>query len=140
MDSWGINPELSLGMDGITINDVLNGFIIESGHNDNGDYIKFSNGEMICQNIVELSLPGTINEYGPFFYKECFQGWTNYAVPFIEIPINQLWLINSGSIIFIQQSNLGDKNVPGGFFYYAINKATSNQSCKIAYRAIGKWK
>lgn len=121
-------------------NTFLFGTIIETIENENGTAIKFSDGTMICKNIVHLSLPGTSILYDILYYKECFAGWTEYPIPFIETPVVQLSLVGHGTVIFIQQADNGNKNVPDGFYYYSTKNITTNQVFDISYIAIGKWK
>ena len=57
---------------------LLNGVVIEEGNNDNGYYIKYDNGTMICTSTK------TISEWN-YEYKYHVGVWT-YPKAFIETP------------------------------------------------------
>ena len=61
------------------------GEIIESGSNSNGEYIKFSDGTMICRKYINFGQKAISNKWGSFYESEKIT-IGNYPEPFIEIP------------------------------------------------------
>ena len=124
--------------------DYING-IIESGSNENGNWIKYSDGTMICTATKLFENVSVTNSWGNLYETpELLLG--NFPQPFISTPegINCIMITNSNS------SGKGS----GGFVEYivqttntswgktAIAKPVSSANSKIGLSliAIGKWK
>ena len=126
------------------INNTINS-IIESGSNENGNWIKYSDGTMICTATKLFENVSVTNSWGSLYETpELLLG--NFPQPFISTPegINCIMITNSNS------SGKGS----GGFVEYivqttdtswgktAIAKPTSSVAANIGLSliAIGKWK
>ncbi|MGM9881560.1 MAG: hypothetical protein ACI31S_01810 [Bacilli bacterium] len=113
--------------------------VIESGSNDNGNWIKWADGTMICYLIRDYSVDENFENDGSMFLKD-FDGWT-FPKPFISTPFVQVtnrsenstrrtWSYCSGQISNTNVEKIGimtywNASLAGGFFYLL---------------AIGKWK
>lgn len=127
-------------IDSIRANGKSIGYIVESGRNEYGDWIKFSNGLMICERTIKTTLAcdGT---WGNLFVGQDETVW-NFAQEFVEIPkiIRDLrtttstsaWLINYSAPIVTKKY----------YQYFSIARATISTSVQVEFtiRAIGKWK
>ena len=107
--------------------EYING-IIDSGSNENGNYIKFNDGTMICTKSITGTLGGTA--WGNVYYSDHTIG--NWAETFTtiynvvaSIDANQYWC-----------------NVAGGGFnsvrVFRPNNGTTTGTIRLF--AIGKWK
>ena len=121
--------------------------VVESGVNDNGSWIKFADGTMICRftqiiNVAVTSAWGSL--YGGKFSVH------DYPQEFIDIPETSLtlvanntadggnhtgWIGNNGGTDDIRPTN---KNV--GEFVILRPTTTSNGYYKVQVIAAGKWK
>ena len=128
----------------VYINDAINS-IIESGSNENGNWIKYNDGTMICTATKLFENVSVTNSWGNLYEtEELILG--NFPQPFISTPegINCIMITNSNS------SGKGS----GGFVEYivqttntswgktAIAKPASSVAANIGLSliAIGKWK
>lgn len=70
------------------INEVntIVGNIIESGTNENGNYIKFADGTMICWKQVNVNVRIYV-PFGSMYETENRVEFGNYAIPFISTPL-----------------------------------------------------
>ena len=119
--------------------------IVESGSNENGNWIKYSDGTMICTATKLFENVSVTNSWGNLYEtEELILG--NFPQPFISTPegINCIMITNSNS------SGKGS----GGFVEYivqttntfwgktAIAKPASSAAANIGLSliAIGKWK
>ena len=124
--------------------DYING-IVESGSNDNGNWIKYNDGTMICTATKLFENVSVTNSWGNL-YETAELTLGNFPQPFISTPtgINCIMITNSNS------SGKGS----GGFVEYivqttntswgktAIAKPVSSPGANIGLSliAIGKWK
>lgn len=113
------------------------GYIIESGSNFNGNYIKFSDGTMICRKSVVVSTK-IEKQWGALFESSQLD-LGNFPVSFIEKPnlsINKT--IGKGSWLELVE---GTTELAIGFTYLASAVSSdSNIDVTIDIIAIGKWK
>ena len=124
--------------------DYING-IVESGSNENGNWIKYNDGTMICTATKLFENVSVTNSWGNLYETEELT-LGNFPQPFISTPegINCIMITNSNS------SGKGS----GGFVEYivqttntswgktAIAKPASSVAANIGLSliAIGKWK
>lgn len=120
-------------------------YIVESGSNANGSYIKWSNGTMICtgkktfQSVAVTQTWGNINTCGDTNNL----AFNNFAKEFAEIPIVNVSAIpypnTSGNFWLCTSLNkLVTKNNPGA---YQICRGTpGTMNFVLSYVAIGPWK
>lgn len=121
----------------INIGDVP---IIESGSNEFGDWIKYSNGAMICTRSIEVEMPCT-RAWGSLF---CGIDSTVYDFPQVFKNPPRLYLfayqrLNSSFWLSNYYNTIITKT---GFYNYSILRPTSadNVALTLNVLAIGKWK
>ena len=117
---------------------AVNG-IIESGSNENGNYIKYADGTMVQYGTktsdVSLHAP-----YGSLYRSSPQSGLNNFPVPFINnninIDVNCLGLYFS--TIFTNNDNpIYNYKLPAIIFY---GNTTETANITFMWRAIGRWK
>ena len=119
--------------------------IVESGSNENGNWIKFVDGTMICTATKVFETIDINNSWGNL-YESAELTLGNFPQPFISTPTG----INC---IMITNANTNNKGSAGFIEYIvettntswgktAIAKATSSVAANIGLSliAIGKWK
>lgn len=111
---------------------------IESGSNENGNWIKFADGTMVCYGNVSLTIPiaTAISPIGG--YRNT--GGTNTKVfpqPFYEIPI-----VNTQVVLYTATQSYAHNITTSGFdlFFTTISSDNTNTERKASYIAIGRWK
>lgn len=113
------------------------GYVVESGANANGNYIKFSDRTMICRKSVVVSTK-IEKQWGALFESSQLD-LGNFPVSFIEKPnlsINKT--IGKGSWLELVE---GTTELAIGFTYLASAVSSdSNIDVTIDIIAIGKWK
>ena len=110
--------------------------VVESGSNSNGNYIKFSDGTMICWMQETVTNQAINNAYGSLF-----QGARQYTfpVPFIGNVTAKCTIFQYGtSASWGTASSFTNSVVTLRGFDVFSREAGEN--CKIGYMAIGKWK
>lgn len=117
----------------------ING-IIESGNNSNGNWIKYTDGTMICTRTIAATIDCT-NSWGTLYYGQNNDKY-NFAQSFIEPPILNLQYSTSETISFIPIVYLGIVIDNDGFKRIEIARPNSvaNVYVKVYVIAIGKWK
>lgn len=110
--------------------------VIESGSNDNGDYIKFSDGTMICWKQETVTDQAINNAYGSLF-----QGARQYTfpVPFVGNVTGKCTIFQYGTSASwgtVSDISLTTIILRG---FDAFTRA-GGENCRIGYIAIGKWK
>lgn len=131
INSDDIEIEEVTGTDNLKLN-----IIYDSGSNSNGNWIKYSDGTMICWDRKIVYDQAIDTSYG-----NAFQGTRNitYPVNFISQPSAQCscfhWGTSAswGSVLSTTTSTLTVRGCD--FFSRAIGT-----SCEISWIAIGKWK
>ena len=112
-------------------------YIEESGNNENGNYIKYNNGTMICygQRPQTAGLTETLPSGG---YRS---GGLNFSFP-VEFITTPLVVATSSSDVNDTGFNLAPARINtqqfSGFFWG--NKAQNGTTHSVNYMAIGKWK
>lgn len=114
-------------------------YIVESGSNANGDYIKYSDGRMICYKTVTGTVQITEQYYGYFYHTpdDKYFNLGDYAMPFISRPIysiqfrggNSQWI---GAIQNQSATHAGDLHV--------ISVTSKTAGAYYDVIAIGRWK
>ena len=112
------------------------GYIVESGSNDNGSYIKYSNGTMICRNKKTFNKAANI-VYGALFRTEGID-FPNFPITFKDVPDISCFCIGVNTA-FIANWSASTKEKIGSLI--GIRPITTNaQDYIISYTAIGEWK
>lgn len=119
----------------------IKGYIVESGSNDNGNWIKYSDGTMICHKIIKGSTD-IKTAWGSLFISDNIE-LGNMPQIFIDRPTivlssqgqvgTQYFVIGNGD------SSNGSKN---SFGHTAICRPNSREAVQYIFDviAIGKWK
>ncbi len=116
------------------------GYIVESGSNDNGSWIKYSDGSMICYGNKDVTLDCS-QTWGNLFVGR-YENYISFPQEFIDIPLLQIHTrstTNASSwLISYDKTTVSKSN----FYEVDIARATANNSVPITitFIAIGKWK
>lgn len=112
------------------------GYIVESGSNDNGSYIKYSDGTMICRNKKTFNIAANI-AYGALFRTEGID-FPNFPVAFKDVPDISCFCIGVNTAL-LANWNASTKEKIGPLI--GIRPvSTDAQDYIISYIAIGRWK
>lgn len=119
--------------------DYING-IVESGSNENGNWIKFNDGTMICTRSIEKQIPCTAT-WGSLFYGFDSDAY-NFAQEFITPPLLYLFAYQRLSSSFWLSNYYNTIITTTGFYNYAIMRPTSadNVALTLNILAVGDWK
>ena len=112
--------------------DYING-IVESGSNENGNWVKYADGTMICTHSFNVNAETTTQN------NIFWSGWLSsksYPVPFISTPIIHINL-NKGA--WSGKENSGTSSATPRFCIFTAG-SWSSTSFTVDYIAIGKWK
>ena len=116
----------------MAVNNAI-GQIIQSGSNDNGNYIKYSDGTMICRGTV--TIPVTTSVWGSLYVCD-WTGSISLPSTFINKPtINATSSTNSGAISKV----IVTTNAITAISVFRGSEATG-VNYPIDYIAIGRWK
>ena len=114
------------------------GYIVESGSNNNGSYVKFSDGTMICRNSLRFYEIPLTTASGVFF-NGVVENQVVFPHAFIDIPEVIMNTIGSTDYhyCFISGAIKAKTGIPSITF-----SRTNSVQANIAlnYIAIGKWK
>lgn len=113
--------------------------IFEMGSNDNGNYIKFDNGLLICYGRKTYKNMSFSNDFWTN-YKRSENGlYVDFPVQFIEKPYclltgagNTLWIIQNEDNLSTSRSQGCTAISPNGY--------SASRDVILVYYAIGKWK
>ena len=113
--------------------------IVESGSNTNGDYIKYSDGRMICYKTVTGTVQITEQYYGYFYHNadDKLFNLGDYAMPFIERPICSITFRGGNSQWIASIQNQSATHV-GDLHVISVTSKTAGAYYDVI--AIGKWK
>lgn len=109
--------------------------MIESGSNSNGNYIKYSDGTMICYHQIQKNISNISISDGIYYAQQVF----TYPQPFIEIPNVSHFCAQTTGIYW---SGLGNNGVSDSKVAVRILKMSefTNVNITVGYIAIGRWK
>lgn len=134
--STPINSE-NLNLLQTNVESAING-IVESGNNTNGNYIKYTDGTMICHFSKGLATTTCTQVANMYQYE--FSNPFTFPVPFVDTPsvtISNGYVSSAASALIwaFQRNNVGIQSIktlsPSNF---------SGQYVAFNYIAIGKWK
>lgn len=114
-------------------------YIVESGSNSNGDYIKFSDGTMICTKRVTGTVEIT-EQYYDYFYRTADNKYFdlgNYAQEFTELPRLSIQFVG-GNCQWIGSIEDNGKLHIGKLQVLSVTSKTAGAYYEVI--AIGKWK
>lgn len=136
-----------LSTDKLTVNDLEALVIHETGTNEKGSWIKFTNGDMICDFIEELTV--AVTETWGSWYVGVFQPH-EFPVPFINVPTVSASLVHNSPNFAGQYTGVlgvdGNNTNPAvsktkpGTFAVARGAIANKAYYTIHIIAKGKWK
>lgn len=116
-------------------------YVFESGSNSNGNYIKYTNGTMICTRKINLNSVNIQTAWGSLF-QYMNTTFYNYAQEFIEPPTLQLTAkATSDAGFWLGDYGNNSMQTKSGFAGICLLRPTKNiVNAVIFITAIGKWK
>lgn len=113
--------------------------LIESGSNSNGNYIKYSDGTMICYKTVTGTAQITEQYYGYFYHTPDGKYFNlgDYAMPFIERPICSIQF-RGGNCQWIGSMQNQSATHAGDLQILSVTSKTAGAYYDVI--AIGRWK
>ena len=112
------------------------GVIVESGSNDNGSWIKYSDGTMICyKSTGEIDMNVTTS-WGSLYEGNISVG--NFPAEFIETPTISVTPFGSGMLI--EQGGIDASKTSWGNITGVRPNSVENVKARFHLMAIGKWK
>lgn len=112
------------------------GYIVESGSNANGSYIKFSDGTMICSRVTDVITMNINIAWGSLYEGSVDMG--QFPISFVETPAISIVSFSSGMLI--EQAGANATNSSWGLVTAVRPTAVQNVSARFYLIAIGKWK
>lgn len=112
------------------------GYIVESGSNDNGSYIKYSDGTMICRNKKTFNIAANI-AYGALFRTEGID-FPNFPVAFKDVPDISCFCIGVNTALLANWNVNTKEKISSLIGIRPVS--TDAQDYIISYIAIGMWK
>ena len=110
--------------------------IVESGSNENGNWVKFIDGTMICYQSFTCNVNYS-TKYGTGYYAEITNEIKSFPVSFIETPKVSIGLAtNYGIGCALRDTN--SEKCATNIFVYTFASRTDTITLNII--AIGKWK
>lgn len=105
----------------------------KNGSNSNGNYIKYTNGLMICYASKSLTLDITGAFEGEYFEAT---GDINFPSNFANAPIVTVSLVQNNALLKYNHVNIYTNKFTG---YISKLQSKSNVTVTIEYIAIGQW-
>lgn len=115
--------------------------VIDSGSNENGSWVKFYDGTMICRNTKAFEVTAT-NALGSALYYGYVADIGYFPQAFIDRPDINFSLHTGSDIFAIQPYDISSvtKENAGGVYAICAQQRTSSATIYISYIAVGKWK
>lgn len=133
---------IAIGENGIWVDGfvkIFNNPIAESGSNDNGEYVKFYDGTMICRGIVRLTSNEQKTSGGLTYY--CADTYINFPFEFSNMDVQKIQMTSE-----VRHENMNyicnTYAVPQSKTQARISLQTTQKNYErgIMWTAIGKWK
>lgn len=137
---WGVSEGGTVGQvlvkNSDTNYDTAWSTIIESGSNDNGSWIKYSNGTMICYKSTGWIDMNITTSWGSLYEGNISVG--NFPAEFIETPTISVTPFGSGMLI--EQGGIDASKTSWGNITGVRPNSVENVKARFHLIAIGKWK
>lgn len=133
---------IAIGENGIWVDGfvkIFNNPIIESGSNDNGEYVKLYDGTMMCRGIVRLTSNEQKTSGGLTYY--CADTYVNFPFEFSNMDVQKIQMTSE-----VRHENMNyicnTYAVPQSKTQARISLQTTQKNYErgIMWTAIGKWK
>ena len=131
-------PDTSTPINAENLNNNFNS-IVESGSNENGNYVKYADGTMICYRTYTYTVNVTTS-WGSLYYGNNYDVIT-FPAQFIEKPHLQLSAYNTNLSFWLASYTI--TNIYTDYFSgITVLRPTPEQGVEVVIRAlaIGKWK
>lgn len=112
--------------------------IIESGSNSNGNWIKYSDGTMICTNKIKFTNVVIKTAWGVVYNTASTLNFGDYAQEFIEIPNVSITLADGATCFCTSFSGRTKKSIGSTWLWKPVVEENGTMTFDII--AIGKWK
>lgn len=112
------------------------GYIVESGSNANGEYIKFSDGTMICHKVTDAIAMNIDVAWGSMYEGSIEIG--QFPANFTETPAISASPFGSGMLV--EQAGANATKNSWGLVTAVRPTAVQNVLARFYLIAIGKWK
>lgn len=116
---------------------LKNKTIYDSGSNNDGSYVQFNDGTMICYGIHDLGYVAMTSAFGAM-YEKANVSLGNFPKKFAEIPAVHVTTI--GGCAVLEYLNSNDLTTTSLGVTDFMRPTASTQHIKIAFIAIGRWK
>ena len=110
--------------------------VVESGSNDNGSWIKYSDGNMICRKTTGEINVSITTPWGSLYEGNVSLG--NFPAEFIETPTISVTPFGSGMLI--EQGGIDASEISWGNATCVRPNSVENVKARFYLMAIGKWK
>lgn len=114
------------------------GYIVESGSNDNGSWIKWADGTMICTKKITFTNVVIDDAWGAVYSSKNTFNFGDYAQEFIEIPNVSITLADGATCFCESFSGRTKTSIGGTWLWKPAVEAKGTMTFDII--AIGKWK
>ena len=134
-----LKNDIYLDIDSIRANGKPIGYIVESGSNSNGSWIKYADGTMIVNQSISYSNLSCNSPWGALYSTG---GLTipNFPVSFIELPtVTYSWSVNEYNC-WISTHDGQKKTVNNACGVQLVRPTTGTISGTLDIIAIGRWK
>jgi hypothetical protein len=118
------------------------GYVVESGSNTKGNWIKFSDGTMICsakKELLSVAITNSINN-GAFYVSEILTSFSDFPVSFIDKPTSFSMSVSSSGGYGAWIQKMYPPSAANINNFRIIGTWSSTQSFEVSYMAIGCWK
>lgn len=121
--------------------DIKIGSIIESGSNANGNYVKYSDGTMICYNRVNVGNIPITNQTGNLYISDNLESFGDFPKSFISLPSISIGSESDDNTryFWVIKSNRQTGGRFRGFRLVSPISVTLSNAV-VSYTAIGRWK
>lgn len=117
----------------------IDSHVIESGSNDNGNWIKFCDGTMICYRHQDMAIPIEIDQNG--FKRSDWIDLGMFPVSFVSVSyISADCTIPWGDDYFAFLSGIRGSSVSSAGKVAVFCTKTAGGLCGLRYIAVGRWK
>lgn len=110
----------------------------EIGSNENGTYIKYDDGRLICMNEITKSLAIT-NNWGGLYASASDSHFTNFPMTFISRPQVYISTSSSGGYETFHVKGYPPSTTNATTFR-VLGYWSTTQNIILSYLAIGRWK
>ena len=132
------NVETAINETNTNLKTLING-VVESGSNDNGNWIKFADGTMICYGDKNLS-PITVDvAWGSMYESANKYDLGSFPQEFKAVPSLSI-IQKDGATVWLETLGGATTTTNLGLTWLVSPVVRVGKDCILSYIAIGKWK